>query len=203
MRSPGRIPDDDDGPVGALVTLDLPDDSPMLGLPWIITFGPLGADDEWEPVVCGPYERAHALALAEAVVAEEQLMAVVEPLLPALTPEEIRGEIAAAQIAAEDEAAEIDQADLYGDFEDVMKLTWFCHRPRRGQPCGTCNPCIYTIEEGLGERVPMSGRLRYHLRVIPRVRHWLTRHPDLYMRVRALYRRLRHSSVTPPRAPAT
>ncbi|WP_091061093.1 hypothetical protein [Micromonospora humi] len=106
--------------MGALVTLDLPDDSPMLGLPWIITFGPLGAEDEWEPVVCGPYERPHALALAEAVVAEEQLMAVVEPLLPALTPEEIRGEIAAAQIAAADEVAEIDQADLYGDFEDVI-----------------------------------------------------------------------------------
>ncbi|WBB72906.1 hypothetical protein O7602_24920 [Micromonospora sp. WMMD1128] len=106
--------------MGALVTLDLPDDSPMLGLPWIITFGPLAAEDEWEPVVCGPYERPHALALAEAVVAEEQLMAVVEPLLPALTPEEIRGEIAAAQIAAADEAAEIDQADLYGDFEDVI-----------------------------------------------------------------------------------
>ncbi|MFI2709416.1 hypothetical protein ACH495_04715 [Micromonospora sp. NPDC018662] len=103
--------------MGALVTLDLPDDSPMLGLPWIITFGPLAAEDEWEPVVCGPYERPHALALAEAVVAEEQLMAVVEPLLPALTPEEIRGEIAAAQIAATDET---DQADLYGDFEDVI-----------------------------------------------------------------------------------
>ncbi|MEV0428033.1 hypothetical protein ACIBPB_02165 [Micromonospora sp. NPDC049836] len=106
--------------MGALVTLDLPDDSPMLGLPWIITFGPLGDGDEWEPVVCGPYERAHALALAEAVVAEEQLMAVVEPLVPALTPEEIRSEIAAAQLAAEDEAARIDEADLYGDFEDVI-----------------------------------------------------------------------------------
>ncbi|MFD2766865.1 hypothetical protein [Micromonospora eburnea] len=106
--------------MGALVTLDLPDDSPMLGLPWIITFGPLGDADEWEPVVCGPYERAHALALAEAVVAEEQLMAVVEPLLPALTPEEIRGEIAAAQLAAEDEAAQADRADLYGDFEDTI-----------------------------------------------------------------------------------
>ncbi|MFC4148438.1 hypothetical protein ACFO0M_19465 [Micromonospora mangrovi] len=106
--------------MGALVTLDLPDDSPMLGLPWIITFGPLGDADEWEPVVCGPYERPHALALAEAVVAEEQLMAVVEPLLPALSAEEIRGEIAAAQIAAEDEAARTDEADLYGDFEDVI-----------------------------------------------------------------------------------
>jgi hypothetical protein len=115
-----RAANDHDEPVGALVTLDLPDDSPMLGLPWIITFGPLGEADEWEPVVCGPYERPHALALAEAVVAEEQLMAVVEPLLPALSADEIRGEIAAAQIAAEDEAAQVDQADLYGDFEDVI-----------------------------------------------------------------------------------
>ncbi|RLK23637.1 hypothetical protein DER29_1504 [Micromonospora sp. M71_S20] len=106
--------------MGALVTLDLPDDSPMLGLPWIITFGPLGDADEWEPVVCGPYERPHALALAEAIVAEEQLMAVVEPLLPAVSAEEIRGEIAAAQVAAEDEAAQFDQADLYGDFEDTI-----------------------------------------------------------------------------------
>lgn len=111
---------DHDEAVGALVTLDLPDDSPMLGLPWIITFGPLGDADEWEPVVCGPYERPHALALAEAVVAEEHLMAVVEPLLPALTPDEIRGEIAASQLAAEDEAARVDQADLYGDFEDTI-----------------------------------------------------------------------------------
>jgi hypothetical protein len=100
--------------------LDLPDDSPILGLPWIITFGPLGDADEWEPVVCGPYERPHALALAEAVVAEEQLMAVVEPLLPALSADEIRGEIAAAQLAAADEAAQVDEADLYGDFGDVL-----------------------------------------------------------------------------------
>ncbi|WP_091338191.1 hypothetical protein [Micromonospora rhizosphaerae] len=106
--------------MGALVTLDLPEDSPMLGLPWIITFGPLGDVEEWEPVVCGPYERPHALALAEAVVAEEQLMAVVEPLLPALSADEIRSEIAAAQIAAQDEEARIDQADLYGDFEDTI-----------------------------------------------------------------------------------
>ncbi|MEU4640118.1 hypothetical protein [Micromonospora sp. NPDC023814] len=106
--------------MGALVTLDLPEDSPMLGLPWIITFGPLSDADEWEPVVCGPYERPHALALAEAVVAEEQLMAVVEPLLPAVSAEEVRGEIAAAQVAAENEAARIEEADLYGDFEDTI-----------------------------------------------------------------------------------
>lgn len=41
----------------------------------------------------------------------------------------------------------------------LMAMTWFCHRPRRDlQPCGQCNPCRYTIEEGLGWRVPESSR---------------------------------------------
>ncbi len=93
----------------------------MLDLPWIITFGPLGDADEWEPVVCGPYERAPALALAEVMVAEEALMAVVEPLLPAVSAEQIRDEITAARAAAEEEvAAQADSAELYGSFEDTF-----------------------------------------------------------------------------------
>lgn len=82
------------------MTLHLPEDSPVLNLPWIITFGPLAEDEDWEPVVSGPYERAHALALAGAVVADDDLMAVVEPLLPHVSPQEIQGEIAAARMAA-------------------------------------------------------------------------------------------------------
>ena len=39
------------GAVGALVTLDLPADAPALTLPWIITFGPMDDNEEWEPVV--------------------------------------------------------------------------------------------------------------------------------------------------------
>jgi hypothetical protein len=97
--------------MGALVTLQLPDGSPVLDLPWIITFGPLGDDEDWEPVVSGPYERAHALALAESVVADDDLMAVVEPLLPHVSAEEIRGEIAAARIAVEDEAEVVEEVD--------------------------------------------------------------------------------------------
>jgi hypothetical protein len=102
--------------VGTLVTLDLPDDSPSLALPWIVTFGPLDEDDLWEPVVCGPYERDHALALAEAVVADEELMAVVEPLQPAVTVDQIRGEIAASRIAADE--AEDDETEYDEDDED-------------------------------------------------------------------------------------
>ncbi|MFY1634275.1 hypothetical protein ACN27F_13500 [Solwaraspora sp. WMMB335] len=101
--------------MGALVTLELPDDSPAHTMPWIITFGPLGEQDgEWEPVVCGPYERAHALALAETVVADEELMAVVEPLLTLVTVDQIRAEIAATQAASQEDVAE------YGDFEDLV-----------------------------------------------------------------------------------
>ena len=92
--------------VGALVTLDLPDDSPVLAMPWIITFGPLDDGDDWEPVVCGPYERAHALSLAETVVADEDLMAVVEPVLPHASVDEIRNEIEQAKAAATEDVDE-------------------------------------------------------------------------------------------------
>jgi len=102
--------------MGALVTLQLPDGSPVLDLPWIITFGPLGDDEDWEPVVSGPYERAHALALAESVVADDDLMAVVEPLLPHVSVDEIRGEIAAARMAVEDEdVVDEDETPVYDD----------------------------------------------------------------------------------------
>jgi hypothetical protein len=100
--------------VGALVTLDLPADAPALSMPWIITFGPLSDDEDWEPVVVGPYERPHALALAEEIVADEDLMAVVEPLLPHTSVDDIRAEIVAAMQAASEE----DDADRDTDLEE-------------------------------------------------------------------------------------
>lgn len=46
-------------------------------------------------------------------------------------------------------------------FSDVLEMTWFCHTPtKNGEPCGTCAPCIYTIEEGLGRRVPFKSRIK-------------------------------------------
>jgi hypothetical protein len=40
-----------------------------------------------------------------------------------------------------------------------MNMTWFCHKPRNGKPCGRCNPCLYTIREGMAYRVPLSNRI--------------------------------------------
>ena len=145
-------------PVGALVTLELPDDSPILALPWIITFGPLDDDEEWEPVVCGPYERPHALALAESVVADEELMAVVEPLLPRVSAEEIRAEIAAAQIAAEaeDEAADLDDTSIYGDFEDLGAEDVIGENPRTVEPHQPPDPA--EIRAGLARIAAMLSK---------------------------------------------
>ena len=48
-------------------------------------------------------------------------------------------------------------------FIDLMELTWFCHVPTPdGRPCGRCNPCRYTIAEGLARRIPLRIRLRNH-----------------------------------------
>lgn len=44
-------------------------------------------------------------------------------------------------------------------WDRYMEMTWFCHRPRHGKPCGACAPCVYAIEEGLARRVPRSRRV--------------------------------------------
>jgi hypothetical protein len=100
------------------VTVAAPDGTAVYHLPWVVTFGPLDEDEDWEPVVCGPYERPHALALAEAVVADDDLMAVVEPLLPSTSVEEIRREISEAQRGAADALAGSEEMDLDEDLAE-------------------------------------------------------------------------------------
>jgi hypothetical protein len=56
--------------------------------------------------------------------------------------------------------AEMAAAAREQNWSHIMNLTWFCHRPtRRQQPCGTCHPCRWTIEGGLGWRIPLSRRI--------------------------------------------
>lgn len=114
--------------MGTLVTLHLPPGSPVADLPWIITIGALDDEEEWEPLVCGPYERPHALALAQAVVADEDLMAVVEPLLPLDGAEAIRAEIELARTGQE---VETTATDL--DAEDAPRPTTLDRPPTTGE----------------------------------------------------------------------
>ena len=56
-----------------------------------------------------------------------------------------------------------DMARKHG-FIEILEKTWFCHRPISGMPCGMCNPCIYTIEGGMGYRLPRESLFRFHTR---------------------------------------
>jgi len=36
---------------------------------------------------------------------------------------------------------DIEQAAVEGGFEDLLRMTWFCHAPVGDLPCGACAPC--------------------------------------------------------------
>ena len=56
------------------------------------------------------------------------------------------------------------QADREGLTEVMADQYWFCFNPKNGKPCGTCRPCRFAVADGLGDRVPLSGHLRYGTR---------------------------------------
>lgn len=49
-------------------------------------------------------------------------------------------------------------------FIEILEKSWFCHHPMNGIPCGMCNPCAFTVEEGLRYRLPREALFRYHTR---------------------------------------
>lgn len=48
-------------------------------------------------------------------------------------------------------------------YEDIMKLSWFCHAPMNGQPCGMCTPCRHKMENDMAFLLPEKAQQRYHL----------------------------------------
>jgi 7-cyano-7-deazaguanine synthase in queuosine biosynthesis len=55
-------------------------------------------------------------------------------------------------------------AQEYG-FTDIMEQTWFCNSQLAdGSACGTCSPCSYLMKEGFSKRIPLRGRMRYHIK---------------------------------------
>lgn len=43
---------------------------------------------------------------------------------------------------------------------DLMMLTWFCHSPRKGRPCGVCVPCRDAANMGMEHRLTFGSHLR-------------------------------------------
>ncbi len=46
-------------------------------------------------------------------------------------------------------------------FYDILSISWFCHSPRNGKPCGTCAPCTLVMKEGFAYRLPLSAKIRW------------------------------------------
>ncbi|UHQ18873.1 hypothetical protein LVB87_11845 [Lysobacter sp. KIS68-7] len=76
---------------------------------------------------------------------------------------------------------ETSEAAARNGWTDLLEMTWFCHSPRGGQPCGLCNPCQYAMEQGFDWRIPrrrraLSKLYRYTLMPLRvRTRQWLRR----------------------------
>lgn len=58
----------------------------------------------------------------------------------------------------------LDMKEFYDKegYSHIAQKTWFCHHPIDGKACGVCNPCKYTIEEGLKERFTKKALIRYY-----------------------------------------
>lgn len=65
-------------------------------------------------------------------------------------------------------------------FIHILERSWFCHQPKNGKPCGVCNPCIYSMQEGMRYRFPLSSVINYYTRGVQKT----MRAP------KAIYRRL-------------
>jgi len=60
---------------------------------------------------------------------------------------------------------EMEEKSKQNDWLDIMYLTWFCHKPKNGKPCGKCNPCRLTIMKGMQHRIPFTNRLKGYLKI--------------------------------------
>lgn len=58
-----------------------------------------------------------------------------------------------------------DEAERLGVL-DLMMQTWFCHSPKRAQPCGVCVPCRDAAKMGMAHRLTPISVLRRQLSAV-------------------------------------
>lgn len=132
----------------------------------------IGDQYAWLPAFCRQHD-IHDMELG--IHIDDKVQALVTPYA-----QEIEHPPGLRNIRVNPEYADTPEFVLFGDFRfplfevdkvemgeqaaaagwgDIMEMTWFCHSPANGKPCGICPPCVYTIEEGLARRIPRSRRV--------------------------------------------
>ena len=51
------------------------------------------------------------------------------------------------------------------NWQNIMYLTWFCHKPRKNKACGKCTPCINVIKKQMGFRIPVVNRMKGYVKI--------------------------------------
>lgn len=51
------------------------------------------------------------------------------------------------------------------NWENIMNLTWFCHKPKKNKPCGKCVPCTTAIQKQMSFRIPLINRMKGYLKI--------------------------------------
>ncbi len=107
--------------MGGVIIYEPEEDAEVNEFPWTVSFEPSGGD-EWDSFICGPYERDHAVALAEAVALDDPeggVLAIVKPMLPALSAEDVSAtieELREAELEEEEEDQTVNGTAV--DFDD-------------------------------------------------------------------------------------
>jgi len=57
---------------------------------------------------------------------------------------------------------DLEELAIERGYAAVTDLTWFCHRPRAGAPCGQCKPCVVALRAGRRVRFGRLALARYH-----------------------------------------
>ncbi len=42
---------------------------------------------------------------------------------------------------------------------DILNMSWFCFDPIGDTSCGTCNPCLYSLQEGMSRRFSLRAKV--------------------------------------------
>ena len=80
-------------------------------------------------------------------------------------------------------------------FLDILEMSWFCHEPINGTPCGMCKPCVNVVEQGMGYRLTKKALFCCYL-----VR-FVRKSPLSKLTLpRQLYHWIRHGSARPEAA---
>ena len=63
------------------------------------------------------------------------------------------------------EKSKLDAVQMMEDLGcgDIVEMTWFCHNPLLGKPCGHCNPCVDARHYGFSWRIPKSRFFLWYL----------------------------------------